>query len=334
MRARRSAVSASAGASKRLGPAELGRRPRGSRRWRSSPRSPCRGAAARERRGGEARRPPTAGTAGAAGALREARRADRRPRAGRGGDRAVGARAVALAARRAVDPQRLRRPPAPAGRRPRRPAARRRRADRAPRRFDWEDIAAGRASSTSATSATTSRSATRSSSTACPSRACSAAGARPTSGAGEPDRAALPRRAPRRRGAPARSRQRRARRRLEARAAGARGSTSPRKPGRRDDDDAAPPRDASTLGAGEQVTAGDVSADGRTIVLRTYTSAYVWKRRPGERVATALRRKPCTAGAPLFGEGQGEALALAADGRAFYTVPEGPSPPIRRYAPD
>lgn len=84
---------------------------------------------------------------------------------------------------------------------------------------------------------------------------------------------------------------------------------------------------------GEEVTAGDVSADGRTIALRTYTSAYVWHRRPRERVAAALRRKPCTAGAPLFGEGQGEALALAADGRAFYTVPEGPTPAIRRYAP-
>ncbi len=87
------------------------------------------------------------------------------------------------------------------------------------------------------------------------------------------------------------------------------------------------------LGRGETVTAGDVSADGRTIVLRTYSSAYVWTRRRGERVATALKRKPCTAGAALYREGQGEALAVAADGRAFYTVPEGPSPAIRRYAP-
>lgn len=91
-------------------------------------------------------------------------------------------------------------------------------------------------------------------------------------------------------------------------------------------------RGSIELGEGEAVTAGDVSADGRTIVLRTYTSAYVWTRRPGERVASALRRKPCTAGAALF-EGQGEALAVAADGRAFYTVPEGPAPAIRRYAP-
>ena len=82
-----------------------------------------------------------------------------------------------------------------------------------------------------------------------------------------------------------------------------------------------------------EVTAGDVSADGRTIVLRTYSNAFVWRRRPGESVATALTRQPCQAGAALLGEGQGEALALAADGRAFYTVPEGTSPAIRRYAP-
>jgi len=87
------------------------------------------------------------------------------------------------------------------------------------------------------------------------------------------------------------------------------------------------------LGEGELVTAGDVSSDGRTIVLRTYASAYVWTRRRGERVAAALTRKPCKAGAELFREGQGEALAVAAGGDAFYTAPEGSAPPIRRYAP-
>jgi hypothetical protein len=87
------------------------------------------------------------------------------------------------------------------------------------------------------------------------------------------------------------------------------------------------------LGGGEAVTAGDVSGDGRTIVLRTYDRAFVWKRRRGESPARALRRRPCTAGALLIGEGQGEALALGAHGRAFYTVPEGAQPEIRRYAP-
>ncbi len=84
---------------------------------------------------------------------------------------------------------------------------------------------------------------------------------------------------------------------------------------------------------GEAVTAGDVSADGRTVVVRTYDRALVWTRKKGESLARALGREPCAAGAPLVGEGQGEALALAADGRSFFTVAEGVRPPLRRYAP-
>jgi hypothetical protein len=85
------------------------------------------------------------------------------------------------------------------------------------------------------------------------------------------------------------------------------------------------------LESGLAITAGDVSADGRTIVLRTYDLAFAWRRRAGETVAAALRRRPCEVDAGLLGEGQGETIALTADGRAFYTVPEGPRPALRRY---
>jgi hypothetical protein len=85
------------------------------------------------------------------------------------------------------------------------------------------------------------------------------------------------------------------------------------------------------LGAGEAVTGGDVSGDGSTIALRTYDRAFVWRRRTGETVAAALRRPHCSADADLLREGQGEALALTGDGRAFFTVPEGRRPALRRY---
>jgi hypothetical protein len=88
-----------------------------------------------------------------------------------------------------------------------------------------------------------------------------------------------------------------------------------------------------SLGAGEAITGGSVSADGRTIVLRTYDRALVWTRRPREALARSLRRRPCALRADLLTEGQGEAIALTADGRAFYTVPEGRRPAIRRYVP-
>lgn len=88
-----------------------------------------------------------------------------------------------------------------------------------------------------------------------------------------------------------------------------------------------------SLGIGEAVTAGAVSVDGRTIVLRTYDRAFVWPRRRGESLASALRRPPCAVRADLLAEGQGEALALSRDGREFYTVAEGRRPALRRYAP-
>jgi len=87
------------------------------------------------------------------------------------------------------------------------------------------------------------------------------------------------------------------------------------------------------LGLGGLATAGSVSADGRVVAVRTYFGLFVWQRRAGRSLAATLRRKPCTARVSLTGEGQGEALALTRRGRSFYTVPEGPQPEIRRYAP-
>jgi hypothetical protein len=87
------------------------------------------------------------------------------------------------------------------------------------------------------------------------------------------------------------------------------------------------------IGNALQVTAGDVSADGRTVVIRTYDRAFVWSRRRGESLVATLRRRACTARADLLVEGQGESLALTRGGRAFYTVPEGRHPPLRRWAP-
>jgi len=85
------------------------------------------------------------------------------------------------------------------------------------------------------------------------------------------------------------------------------------------------------LGVGQAVTSGDVSADGKTIILRSYGSAFVWERAESESLATALEREPCVVKANLIAEGQGETIALSPDGRAFYTIPEGVNPVLRRY---
>jgi len=86
------------------------------------------------------------------------------------------------------------------------------------------------------------------------------------------------------------------------------------------------------LGPGGLATGGDVSADGRVIAIRTYGSVFAWRRARGASLARALRGRPCVSPTPLR-EGQGEALALTRDGRAFYTVPEGLHAAIRRYTP-
>jgi hypothetical protein len=105
----------------------------------------------------------------------------------------------------------------------------------------------------------------------------------------------------------------------------------------------APARDASgeavlrhtgdlRLGFAGLATAGDVSADGRTIAIRTYTALYAWTRKPGASLAATLARKPCVGSAQLGREGQGESLALSRDGRSFLTVPEGAGAALRRYS--
>jgi hypothetical protein len=86
------------------------------------------------------------------------------------------------------------------------------------------------------------------------------------------------------------------------------------------------------LGLGGLATAGDVSADGRTVAIRTYTALFAWARRPGRSLAATLTRaRPCTGQVGLGAEGQGEALALSRDGRSFFTIPEGAAPTLRRY---
>ena len=81
------------------------------------------------------------------------------------------------------------------------------------------------------------------------------------------------------------------------------------------------------------VTAGDVSADGRIVVLRGYDRVGVWVRHGRERLTTTLARAPCVSPTSLIGEGQGEAIALDRHGTSFVTVPEGSPATLRRYAP-
>lgn len=83
-------------------------------------------------------------------------------------------------------------------------------------------------------------------------------------------------------------------------------------------------REVGRLPAGRRITAGDVSPDGGSIVLRSYREAWAWDRRDGETIAAALEREPRRFDAP----DDSESIAFTADGRALVSIPEGREPTI------
>lgn len=66
--------------------------------------------------------------------------------------------------------------------------------------------------------------------------------------------------------------------------------------------------------------AGDISADGKQIVIKNYWVIYYWLREEGETVPEALARKPLQL--PYKPEPQGEAIAFSIKGDRFFTLSE------------
>lgn len=76
------------------------------------------------------------------------------------------------------------------------------------------------------------------------------------------------------------------------------------------------------------IVGGDMSFDGKHIVLKTYLQAFYWERNANETVVTALSRQPKLI--PYKFEKQGEAICWSRDAREYYTVSEGQNEPIYR----
>lgn len=77
-------------------------------------------------------------------------------------------------------------------------------------------------------------------------------------------------------------------------------------------------------------TAGEISAAGDAIAIRTYDHAYLWRRVAGATIAEALLTPPCPI--PLRDEGQGEALGFAVDGSGYFSLSEGSAVRLNFYA--
>lgn len=69
------------------------------------------------------------------------------------------------------------------------------------------------------------------------------------------------------------------------------------------------------------VTGGDISPCGDRVLLRTYFSLFEYAIPPGKSIAEALATAPTKV--PVAKEPQGEAVAFRADGRGYFTAPEG-----------
>ena len=77
-------------------------------------------------------------------------------------------------------------------------------------------------------------------------------------------------------------------------------------------------------------TGGDVSPDGREIIIRSYFGIRLFLRSPGTTVPDALAAMPCDV--PSESEPQGEAIAFTLDGSAYLTVSEGSAQPLWLFA--
>ena len=70
-------------------------------------------------------------------------------------------------------------------------------------------------------------------------------------------------------------------------------------------------------------SAGDISTDGRLILLRRGGKGAAWNRQPNQSVGDALGASPANSNIPLANEPNGEAIAIHPTGLGYYTLSEG-----------
>ena len=76
--------------------------------------------------------------------------------------------------------------------------------------------------------------------------------------------------------------------------------------------------------------AGDVSPDGRRVIVRSPHKASLWRRPDTQPLWRAFMEKPV--GIPLMSEPQGEALAFDGKGQGYFTLSEMHHPPLYYFA--
>jgi hypothetical protein len=69
------------------------------------------------------------------------------------------------------------------------------------------------------------------------------------------------------------------------------------------------------------ITDGNISMDGKSIMIKSYINIYYWKRRGNETLTQCLKQK--LIGLPYQPEPQGEALGFTHDAKHYYSISEG-----------
>ncbi|HEX5025716.1 MAG TPA: hypothetical protein VFV68_10605, partial [Agriterribacter sp.] len=80
---------------------------------------------------------------------------------------------------------------------------------------------------------------------------------------------------------------------------------------------------------GKWITAGDISWDGKKIIVKSLQKVFYWQRKKNEPVWQALLR-PVTE-LPYLQEPQGESICFNGKANAYYTVSEGENQPVYYY---
>jgi hypothetical protein len=83
---------------------------------------------------------------------------------------------------------------------------------------------------------------------------------------------------------------------------------------------------ASPLPGNPMPTSASISRDGSAILVRTYSSVFLFRRGPSDTVMQALQRPPRVLPSPA--EGQGEAITFADGDQSYLTISEGVRRPI------
>jgi hypothetical protein len=69
-----------------------------------------------------------------------------------------------------------------------------------------------------------------------------------------------------------------------------------------------------------QITAADISVDGKEVLIKNYQHIYYWKKNGNESLEDLLKKEP--AHLPYAEEPQGEAIAFDRNGKGYYTLSE------------